>query len=141
MRGKPTRICHSGISVSGILVSLELISEIQGEKSDGSRRRAVSTERLLFPLNWSIYTQMAAEKYPVAGNEASMLEKNIYYLVEEYMGNWDNCLWFEFWVSLRCSPKLNGSAPLWMQTETFQWPGGSRMSFLLKLDEKEKQSS
>ena len=64
--------------MSGILVSLELISEIQGEKSDGSRRRAVRAERNLFPLNWSTYTQMAAEKYPVARNEASILEKNIY---------------------------------------------------------------
>lgn len=63
--------------MSGILVKLELIYEIQGEKSNGSRRRAVTAERILFLLNWSIYTQMAAEKYPMARNEASVLEKNI----------------------------------------------------------------
>jgi len=51
--------------MSGILVKLELIYEIQGEKSNGSRRRAVTAERILFLLNWSIYTQMAAEKYPL----------------------------------------------------------------------------
>lgn len=63
--------------MSGILVKLKLISEIQGEKSNASRRRAVSAERILLLLNWSIYTQMAAEKYPMARNEASILEKNI----------------------------------------------------------------
>lgn len=63
--------------MSGILVKLKLISEIQGEKSNVSRRREVSAERILLLLNWSIYTQMAAEKYPVARNDASILEKNI----------------------------------------------------------------
>lgn len=63
--------------MSGILVKLKLISEIQGEKSNVSRRREVSAERILLLLNWSIYTQMAAEKYPVARNDAPVLEKNI----------------------------------------------------------------
>lgn len=63
--------------MSGILVKLKLISEIQGEKSNVSRRREVSAEKILLLLNWSIYTQMAAEKYPVARNDASILEKNI----------------------------------------------------------------
>lgn len=63
--------------MSGMLVKLKLISEIQGEKSNVSRRREVSAEKILLLLNWSIYTQMAAEKYPVARNDASILEKNI----------------------------------------------------------------